>query len=83
MTNEFAPKCLVGLYLTHGKSGEKASHGCYNVVSILKCFIVWVKIYIIQHEDAYVSLCVTTEYILRSCRVTVVINDITEAEENI
>lgn len=48
MTNEFAPKCLVGLYLTHGKSGEKASHDCYNVVSILKCFIVWVKVYIIN-----------------------------------
>lgn len=48
MINEFAPKCLVGLYLTHGKSGEKVSHSRYSVVSTLKCFIVWVKVYIIQ-----------------------------------
>lgn len=83
MISESAPKCLIGLYLTHGKSGEKASHGIYNVVSILKCFMVWVKVYILQHEDAYASLCVITEYILQSCHVTAVLNDISEAEENI
>lgn len=79
MINQFAPKCLLGFYLVHGKLERKPAVAITSWSASSNALSFGLKFMVSE----LVSLCITTEYILRSCSVPRAVNDIIEVEENI